>query len=321
MGITLKFIAAVAGCALAGGSMLHAASLSDAQQAARQGRADDALRIIAEVLKSSPNDAQSYSLRCVVAGTLERYDDAIAACETAARLAPRNSEYRLQLARAYGTKADHAGPIYGMRTVGKIRGAFEKAVELDPTNVDAMSDLGEFYVEAPGFVGGGTDKAQALVAKLMKLKPSRAHRLLGMIAAKDGDTAEAEREYQQELNLTHGAEAYVDLARFAMQQKNWTKASSYAVDAIRHDSKHAGDAVDAANLLVKMGRNLDAAHASYRAYFNSPAITAGLPPFYVHTLLAESLKKAGDHEGAQKEYGEALKLAPSYQRARRGSSS
>ena len=39
---------------------------------------------------------------------------------------------------------------------------FEKAVELDPKNLEAMNDLFEYYLEAPGFLGGGFDKAQAL---------------------------------------------------------------------------------------------------------------------------------------------------------------
>jgi len=37
----------------------------------------------------------------------------------------------------------------------KVRASFERAVELDGSNVQARSDLAEFYMEAPGVMGGG----------------------------------------------------------------------------------------------------------------------------------------------------------------------
>ena len=36
---------------------------------------------------------------------------------------------------------------------------FEKSVELDGKNLEAINDLFSYYLEAPGFLGGGLDKA------------------------------------------------------------------------------------------------------------------------------------------------------------------
>ena len=47
-----------------------------------------------------------------------------------------------------------------MSLAGKVRSQFETAAQLSPKNVDVHTDLAEFYVEAPGIVGGGTDKAE-----------------------------------------------------------------------------------------------------------------------------------------------------------------
>ena len=43
----------------------------------------------------------------------------------------------------------------------KARQFFERAAQLNPNNLDAQSDLFEYYLEAPGFLGGGFDKASA----------------------------------------------------------------------------------------------------------------------------------------------------------------
>ena len=45
---------------------------------------------------------------------------------------------------------------------------FEKAVELDPTDKDALGDLLDFYLDAPGFLGGGMHKAEMLAQMILK---------------------------------------------------------------------------------------------------------------------------------------------------------
>ena len=73
---------------------------------------------------------------------------------------------------------------------------FETAVRLGPDSVDARSDLGEFYLEAPGIVGGGRDKAEAQAKTLSTLDPAKAHWPNGRIAEKRKDLITAEKEYR-----------------------------------------------------------------------------------------------------------------------------
>lgn len=296
----------------------HAASFTDAEALAKQGHADEAVAQLNAVITANGNDSRAHALLCKMYASLERYDAAVRECETVARLKPNSSDAQLELARTYGAKAGHAGALTGMRLVGRIRGAFERAVQLNPKSVDALSDLGQFYIDAPGIVGGGTDKARDIAGKLLLIHPARGHRLLAMAAIKDGNFSQAEAELQKELSASHGPEVYVDFANYYMQRKQWEKAASSAIEAIRRDGNHAGDSIDAAQLLVNMNRNVDVAESAYRAYFTSPAMNAGLPVFYVHTLLGESMAKRGDKSGAQKEFAAALALAHDYPRAKKG---
>ena len=78
----------------------------------------------------------------------------------------------------------------------KARVEFETAVQLNPENVEARGDLSEFYVEAPGMMGGGTDKAEAQAQALEKLFPARAHWIRARIAEKKKDYPTAEKEYR-----------------------------------------------------------------------------------------------------------------------------
>src|ERR1700704_3638368 len=89
--------------------------------------------------------------------------------EKAGAADPTNSEYELWLGRAYGRRAETASPFTAPGLASKARQHFEKAVALDPKNQEAASDLFEYYLEAPGFLGGGLDKAAKLAESMAKL--------------------------------------------------------------------------------------------------------------------------------------------------------
>ena len=291
----------------------YAQSLAAARADARLGKVDAA---IAD-LSSAPKTAETHALLCSLYGSIEKRDAAIAECEAASAAAPGSSDYALGLARAYGDKADHSGALTGMRMVGKVRGNFERAVQLDPNSVDALSDLGEFYTDAPGVVGGGIDKARALVTRLQPLSPARAHRLAGMIAVKAKDDKTAEAEFNAELAAGHTPEAYVDLANFYRNVTQPDRAAAQAKLAISRDTHHASDTLDAASLLLDLKLETKAAQDALRAYLGTPQ--TGVASYArAHVLLGGSLRAVGDTGGAQKEFAAALALAHDYEPARKG---
>ena len=161
----------------------------------------------------SSTDADSYNLLCRAYFMLEEWDRGIATCERARNLDPHKSLYHLWLGRIYGEKADRAGFLSAAGLAKKVRSSFERAVELDPESWEARADLAEFYLEAPGIVGGGKDKAQAQADAIATLNPALAHWIAAHIAAKNHDSASAEREYRAAIaaNQTLGR-AWVDLA-------------------------------------------------------------------------------------------------------------
>lgn len=290
-----------------------AQSMNTAAADARTGKVDAALAELDRV----PADAAAQSLRCSLYASIDRVDDALKACEAAAVLSPASSDTALALARAYGEKADRGGALTGLRMVGKIRAAFERAVQLDGKNVEALSDLGEFYVEAPAVVGGGLDKAQALVARLQPLSPARAHRLAAMVAAKRKDDARAEQEYRAELAAASTPEAYVDLAKFYGSQKQWSAAADNARLAMERDMQHGPDTLDAAKLLVGWQREQASAQAGLKSYLQSPQ--KGVASYAkAHVLLGQSLSGTGDRTKAKLEYEAALSLARDYVAAKQG---
>jgi tetratricopeptide (TPR) repeat protein len=280
------------------------------------GRIDDAITTLRGELNQSPNDPQVHNLLCRAYFAVEDWDRAMAACEKAVALAPNNSGYHLWLGRTYGEKADASSFFTAAGLAKKVRNEFERAVELDPNNVDARTDLAEFYLEAPGIVGGGQDKARAQAAKLATLDSAKAHWINGRIAEKKKDLATAEQEYRAAIQADSGsADTWLNLASFYRHTgrlDEMEKAISHASSA---PAKEPVVLMDAAETLVRAGRNFPGAIQLLRRYLASSSTVEEAPTFKAHYLLGTILEKQGDKRAAAQEYSAALTLAKNFSRA------
>lgn len=292
--------------------------LAAARALGQQGKVDAAIVETQRALAASPQSAAAELLLCQLQGSVDHFDEAVRACEAAHQAKPTDSNITLELARAYGAKAEHAGALTGLRMVGRIRDAFEAAVQQDPKNVEALSDLGEFYLDAPAIVGGGSDRARALVPRLQVLSPARAARLQGMIAAKDGDASAADAAFARELAVEHSAEAYVDLARYDQKRKLYEQAERNAALAIQRDGASGPDSLDAARLLMELHRNSSAAEQALRGYLSHPQNSSVARYAQAHVMLGRLLAQRGDKSAAQDQFNQALALASNYSAAQKG---
>ena len=133
------------------------ASLATATADLQAGKADEAVALLSDVLRADPSNAEANNLLCRVEITLEQFDQAAGHCEKAVSLNSGNASYHLWLGRALGERASRASFLSAYSLAKRTRAEFETAVSLDPRNADALSDLCEFYREAPGAVGGGME--------------------------------------------------------------------------------------------------------------------------------------------------------------------
>jgi cytochrome c-type biogenesis protein CcmH/NrfG len=301
-------------------ALSSAAALAAADESApallAAGRADDAITTLHTKLNSSPNDAEAYNLLCRAYFSMGDWDRGISACEKAVALAPNNSRYHMWLGRIYGEKADGSNFFSAASLAGKVRNEFEAAVRLDPNNVDARSDLGEFYLEAPGIVGGGRDKAEAQTQALAALDPAKADYLKGRIAEKKKDLVTAEKEYRAAIEASHGsALTWFNLGLFFRHQQRWNDME----DAIQHAVSAQVDRpeiiMESGEVLLRSGRNVPAAVQYLRRYLALNSKVEEAPAFKAHYLLGTALEKQGDRQGAAQEYRAALSLAKNFSRA------
>jgi tetratricopeptide (TPR) repeat protein len=282
------------------------------------GRADDAVAKLNSLLKADPNSAAANNLLCRVEYSLQQFDQAAGHCEQAVKASPNDARYHLWLGSAIGERASRASAFSAFSLAKRSRQEFETSVSLDPRDAEALADLGEFYKEAPGIVGGGIDKAQDMAAKLMPIDPSRAHNLLGEIAEKNKDLSTAEQEFKSACTGRRAAAQWMELANFYRSHERWSDLDSAIKSgqaAVAKDKHQMAALCDGASTLVRANRNLELAVKLYESYLASPDKTEDAPAFDILARLARLRKRMGDAAGAERDKAAALALAHDYEPA------
>jgi tetratricopeptide (TPR) repeat protein len=290
-----------------------------AQSLLSQGQVDVAIADLQKHLKTVPTDAEAYHLLSRAYYSLQHWDDAISAAQKAAALSPGNSDYHLWLGRAYGQKAANSSWFTAIRLAKKVRQEFERAVTLNAGNLAAESDLAEFYVEAPSFLGGGTDKARNQARRLASLDPPSAHWVNANIAEKEKNWAQAENEYRAAIQASGNKASYwLSLASFYRRSGRLSDMEVAVNRASNAEINRSDVWVDAAEILYRGGRNFPAAIEFLRRYLSSNSRVEDAPTFQVHYLLGSIFEKQGNRQGAAEEYRAALALAREFSLAQEG---
>jgi tetratricopeptide (TPR) repeat protein len=154
------------------------------------GRAIDVLDALDE------RDAAVYALLGKAYFMQGQYKQAVANLEKAVGQHSLNSDYYDWLGRAYGRLAEESSFLSALGYAKKTVRAFERAVELGPSNLEALSDVFEYYLQAPGMVGGGLDKAETIARRFAGLNAAEYHWARARLAEKGRDFETAEREFR-----------------------------------------------------------------------------------------------------------------------------
>ncbi len=277
------------------------------------GRADDALLKLDAALAQDPSDADAHNLRCRVYYEEQQWEKAIRDCEAAVKSDPSSSNDHLWLGRAYGQKAAHSSLVSAYKLARKVVAEFQQAVQLDPRNADALSDLGEFYVSAPGVVGGGVGRAVSLVPQLQSVSPADALTLEARIAESRKDYADAEADLSAAIARSPSpAAAWMNLAAFYRRHGRIDDMIAAAHTGAALDLHHGAALVDGASNLDEARREPDTAIQWLQQYLNSRAQSEDAPAFAVRAQLASLLVHQGDAADAEQQLAAARALASGF---------
>jgi len=238
-------------------------------------------------------------------------DAAAALFEKAVAQNPKSAEAHYLLGTAYGSQAQKAS-IFGQASLaGKTKDEFEKAVELDPSLLDARFGLVQFYAMAPGIVGGSYDKAFAQAAEIKKHDPLMAHRAAAFIYTQQKKTDEARNEYLAEVRENpKSARAHIDLGVSYIVAKNFQAAADEFETAVKVEPSYMPAYFRVGQGAVLTSSNYAHGEEALRKYLaytpkeNEPSHARA------HYWLGQLFEKQGKKAEAKASFETSLKLNP-----------
>lgn len=277
------------------------------------GRMNDAISAL-----SNRGDAESFNLLSRAYYAMECWDDAVKWGERAVAERPQDASYHLWLARAYGRKAGDAKPLAAAGLARKAKNEFERAVQLAPANVEARSDLSQYYTQAPAIMGGGLNKARDQAAQVGKYDTAEAHSILAQVAAKEKRYDEAEAQFHSAIEAARNpANYWLQLADFYRLRGRFDDVQKSVRTAMAQPSRSTKNYFDAANELYLSGRDFPEAVQYLQQYLDSGGLVEEAPAFRAHYLLGQVYEKMGRGSAASSEYEASLALATGFDRARK----
>jgi tetratricopeptide (TPR) repeat protein len=208
--------------------------------------------------------------------------------ERASRVDAKRASVYLWLGRAWGRRAELSNPLMAPSYASKARQNFEMAVTLDPNNHEAANDLLQYYLEAPGFLGGGLDKASTLAEKMRGSDPVEANYALAQIAEHRKQFDLSERYLRKAVELApRQVGRLVDLARVLGHHGKYQEMEAAFAQAEQIDPVNPGLLFERASIYIAAKRNIEKAKELLEKYMALPLTPEDPPRQEARKLLTQ----------------------------------
>jgi tetratricopeptide (TPR) repeat protein len=160
----------------------------------------------------------------------------------------------------------------------RCRKYFETAAQMNILDKEATGDLFDYYMGAPGFLGGGMNKAQELARKVSATDPAEGQHLLAVLSEKSKEYDAAEQHLRQAIQLAPKQAARVmELARFLAKRGRATESDALFDQAERMAPENHSILFYRAETYVETNRNLGDARVLLENYLRTN-LTPDDPP-------------------------------------------
>jgi tetratricopeptide (TPR) repeat protein len=266
-------------------------------------------------VKDAPAEAKTAFDRGRAAHNAGKTDEAVSAFEQAVALDPTSSLYHLWLGHAYTRQLSSAGFLRKAFIARRSGEAYNMAVKLDASSIEAAEARLDFFLGAPGIVGGGIDKARAEAARIATLDAYRGVMAEARIAEHEKEWPKAERLYRSLMTEYPERSAAVDAWVTLLQNAARFDEAFRIVDArLARLPDEAASLYNLGRLSAVSGQHLARGETAMRRLL---MLTSADPvrQSNAHYRLGMIKEKMGDVQAAATEYRAAVDLYPRHEPA------
>lgn len=229
---------------------------------------------------------------------------------------PENAQAAYWLGNTAGQMAMRSGMFKAMGFAKESRKGLEQAVALDPKNVDAQYALMQFYVMAPGVMGGDDEEAAVIAEKIAALSPVDGHRAKAQLCASAKDMECYLRGNQEALALAPAHRDALGAVVANLLEKSDFDGADALIDKAREvDPTSVSARYQYAKWAAVSGRELEAGLTEIDALIALPHYPDRFSLSAAHWRRAQLLAKLKRKDDAIAAYEAALAIEPEFEMA------
>ena len=229
-------------------------------------------------LRRDPNDPLANFFASQIGAAFGGRENPLLLAEKAVSLDGSVAKFHRQLAEMTGALAEHANVFQQIVLARRFTKELDRALELDPTDIQALSDRIEYYLLAPGIVGGDKTQANAVAARIARIDAAEGFAAQARIASFEKRDDRAGALLNRAIAADPGKyKIWIALARTQQAPGHLPDAEAAARRAIAlDDSRAAGYSILAA-ILARQNRKQELQELLQRS---DSAVPDDLTPHY-----------------------------------------
>jgi tetratricopeptide (TPR) repeat protein len=302
-------LAAVLACAA---GLCASPAVDQAKQLMKDGKQDGATTLLLDAVKLNPRDHEADFMLAKLYLKAQDYDKAADYAERAVNLADSVSQYHQWLARASLGKAMKAGMFSAVMAARKGKSEYERAIEIDPANLEARFELCMYYLIAPGIVGGSKDKAKEQASILQSKSPLYGDYAWASYWEKERDLIKAESLFVTAVGIdtSSATTALHGLGYFYGRNEKYDKAADIFKQILMNKPNDLAVVFQLGRMYTATKTNLDEAEAAFKQYLEKGPAPDGPDVAYAHWQLGTVYDLQGKRDSSLVELRKAVDLAP-----------
>ncbi|MBY0434492.1 MAG: tetratricopeptide repeat protein [Cyclobacteriaceae bacterium] len=246
----------------------------------------------------------------------ERFEEASEYFEQAVETNDKIADYHYWLGNAYGSWAQKSNMFKQGMLAPKMKKAWESAIELDTKNIGARTSLIQYYLQAPGFMGGSVEKAKETANQIIKLNPAIGHKELGNVYFHEKNMVEAEKQYMEMVKADPSTMS--GLATFYVNQKQYDKAFTMFEDVLKKNPEDYSVIYQVGKTSALSGQRLERGEECLKKYLTHAPKQNEPSHAGANMRLAQIQEKKGNKAEAKRLFEAALKSDGDLKEAKEG---
>ena len=291
-------------------SVASAQSIDRAKQLFENAQYAEAKAELLAVQKANDKNPQAAYYLGRIAAIANESDDAIKHFERAVKLEEGNALYHAWLGNAIREVTPRASKIRMPFNARRMKKEWERAVALDPNQIDARYGLVQFYSMAPGVMGGDIAKAREQAAEIGKRSALRGAIARGVIAEVEKNKAAETAAYQEAISAAPDSSAgYFSLIYAYARDGRTTEAFATLDQYSTRKPQDRRALYEAGRIAGTTGQQLDRGETALKMFLATPPADVLVTQIAgAHYWLGQIAEKRGAKDAARDHYRAALKI-------------